>query len=77
MVEQDIESAKAQTSSLVSSVPDLIRELGGLQGTEVLTGDYDLKLQRQDYFIRKQDEVCMALLKFSIHVLEMRYCVED
>uniref|UniRef100_A0A0B7A1I8 HAUS augmin-like complex subunit 3 N-terminal domain-containing protein n=1 Tax=Arion vulgaris TaxID=1028688 RepID=A0A0B7A1I8_9EUPU len=61
-VEQNIDSAKAEASSITSELPDLIRELGGLQGTEILTGDYDLKLHRQDYFIKKQDKVIEQLI---------------
>ncbi|CAG5134696.1 unnamed protein product, partial [Candidula unifasciata] len=62
IVEQNIEITKAEMSSLQSSVPGLIQELGSLQGTEILTGDYDLKLQRQDYFIKKQDNVVDQLI---------------
>ena len=35
----------------------LVRELGALQCTRVLTGDYRLKLARQDYFTANQDQV--------------------
>lgn len=57
IVEQNIEVTKIEASSLQSSLPELIKELGALQGTEILTGDYDLKLQRQDYFVQKQDNI--------------------
>ena len=50
-------SAQAEAAPLLTTMPDLIRELGSLQGTNVLTGDYDLKLRRQDYFVHKQDRV--------------------
>ncbi|CAL1529542.1 unnamed protein product [Lymnaea stagnalis] len=60
--EESIEAAKEVASPLASSLPDLLRELGGLQGTEILTGDYSLKLKRQDYFTRKQEKVIEQLL---------------
>lgn len=42
---------------LIASLPDLLQELGSLQGTEILTGDYDLKLKRQEYFTKNQEKV--------------------
>ncbi|KAH9489462.1 hypothetical protein Btru_046280 [Bulinus truncatus] len=60
--EQSIEAAKAEALPYLSSLPVLLRELGGLQGTEILTGDYNLKLKRQDYFIKNQDKVIKHLL---------------
>lgn len=40
-----------------SEIPELLRELAALQSTTVLTGDYCLKLARQDYFTSNQDQV--------------------
>ena len=41
-------------------LPGLVMELGELQATGILKGDYDLKIARQDYFTSKQDQVCFA-----------------
>lgn len=41
-------------------LPGLVMELGELQATGILKGDYDLKIARQDYFTSKQDQVCVA-----------------
>ncbi|XP_059173797.1 HAUS augmin-like complex subunit 3 [Physella acuta] len=60
--EQSIEAAKAEASALVASLPDLLHELGSLQGTEILTGDYDLKLKRQEYFTKNQEKIIEYLL---------------
>lgn len=40
-------------------VAKLVKELGALQSTHILTGDYRLKLARQDYFTANQDQVSM------------------
>uniref|UniRef100_A0A2C9KZC6 HAUS augmin-like complex subunit 3 N-terminal domain-containing protein n=1 Tax=Biomphalaria glabrata TaxID=6526 RepID=A0A2C9KZC6_BIOGL len=60
--EQNIENVKAEAVPYTTSLSNLLRELGGLQGTEILTGDYNLKLKRQDYFNRNQDKVIDHLL---------------
>lgn len=39
------------------ALPGLVQELGELQATSILKGDYDLKIARQDYFTSKQDQV--------------------
>lgn len=39
-------------------VPKLIQECREAKVLRVLTGDYNLKLARQDYFTSKQDKVC-------------------
>ena len=38
-------------------LPGLVQELGELQATSILKGDYELKIARQDYFTSKQDQV--------------------
>lgn len=43
-------------------LPGLVMELGELQATGILKGDYDLKIARQDYFTSKQDQVIIHLL---------------
>ena len=35
----------------------LIEEMSEMQTAKVLSGNFDLKISRQDYFISKQDEV--------------------
>ncbi|KAJ8305851.1 hypothetical protein KUTeg_016396 [Tegillarca granosa] len=44
---------------LDSDVPQLIRENTASQVSRILTGDYNLKLSRQDYFVSKQDQKMM------------------
>ena len=39
------------------TLPGLVQELGELQATSILKGDYELKIARQDYFTSKQDQV--------------------
>lgn len=39
------------------ALPGLVQELGELQATSILKGDYALKIARQDYFTSKQDQV--------------------
>lgn len=46
-----------------SEVPTLIQECKGAKVLRVLTGDYDLKLARQDYFTSNQDKVINELVK--------------
>lgn len=38
-------------------IPALIQESTASQVSRILTGDYNLKLARQDYFISNQDQV--------------------
>lgn len=40
----------------------LIEEMSEMQTAKVLSGNFDLKISRQDYFISKQDEVIQLLL---------------
>jgi hypothetical protein len=40
-----------------SHLPTLLKDSANLQVTKILSGDYDLKIARQDYFISKQDQV--------------------
>ncbi|PFX19845.1 HAUS augmin-like complex subunit 3 [Stylophora pistillata] len=44
------------------ALPGLVQELGELQATSILKGDYELKIARQDYFTSKQDQVITQLL---------------
>ncbi|XP_005110443.1 HAUS augmin-like complex subunit 3 [Aplysia californica] len=60
--EQNMAAVQTESAPLLSSVLGLVVELGGLQGTDVLTGDYDLKLRRQDYFMKNQDKVIDQLV---------------
>jgi len=45
-----------------SDLPALINESKMSQVSRILTGDYNLKLARQDYFISNQDKVRANLL---------------
>lgn len=42
-------------------IPGLIQESLSSQVSHILTGDYNLKLARQDYFISNQDQVKFIL----------------
>lgn len=44
------------------ALPGLVQELGELQATRILKGDYELKIARQDYFTSKQDQVITQLV---------------
>ncbi|XP_025110794.1 LOW QUALITY PROTEIN: HAUS augmin-like complex subunit 3 [Pomacea canaliculata] len=46
-----------------TEVPSLVRELATFQSTTVLTGDYSLKLARQDYFTSNQNQVIEYLVQ--------------
>ncbi|XP_069125959.1 HAUS augmin-like complex subunit 3 [Argopecten irradians] len=46
-----------------TDIPALIMESTSSQETRILTGDYNLKLSRQDYFASKQDQVIGELVK--------------
>ncbi|GFN87114.1 HAUS augmin-like complex subunit 3 [Plakobranchus ocellatus] len=61
-IDKNIDKAIEEAQPLLSSLPSLLQELGSLQGGEILTGDYDLKLKRQDYFTKKQDQVISHLV---------------
>ncbi|XP_041359956.1 HAUS augmin-like complex subunit 3 [Gigantopelta aegis] len=62
-----------------SHLPRLIRELSGLQGTCIVTGDYMLKLARQDYFTSNQDQVIQQLVvqRARTDFLLMAYTAEE
>ena len=56
--EKHLSHVQKEASILAEAeVPKLIDENAELQATQVLYGDYNLKLARQDYFTSKQDEV--------------------
>ncbi|GFR85918.1 HAUS augmin-like complex subunit 3 [Elysia marginata] len=61
-LEQKTYKATEEAKTILASLPDLLRKLGSLQGGEVLTGNYDLKLKRQNYFTEKQDQVISHLI---------------
>ncbi|KAK3730712.1 hypothetical protein RRG08_041491 [Elysia crispata] len=80
-LEKNISKATGEAEPLLATLPDLIHKLGSLQGGEVLTGDYDLKLKRQNYFTEKQDMVITHLVHQRsrseflslLYDLELRY----
>nr|KAG5710274.1 hypothetical protein BaRGS_008990 [Batillaria attramentaria] len=79
MVNKSLLTVKAQLKKLTDTeVPDLIKELAALHGTTVLTGDYRLKVVRQDYFTTNQDQVIKYLVdqRARNEFLTMAYEVE-
>ena len=46
-----------------TELPTLIRELGSMQTNTVLTGDYRLKIARQNYFSSNQDKVIFVFFQ--------------
>ncbi|XP_068726090.1 HAUS augmin-like complex subunit 3 isoform X1 [Montipora capricornis] len=62
-VQKALTQVKMEIGQLSEQVlPGLVLELGELQATSILKGDYDLKIARQDYFTSKQDQVIIHLL---------------
>lgn len=61
-----------------SDIPTLIQESTASQVSRILTGDYNLKLSRQDYFISNQDQVLnqLVLQRSRNEFLTMAYEVE-
>lgn len=59
-------------------IPNLIQESTKSQVSRILTGDYNLKLARQDYFISNQDQVLNQLIlqRSRNEFLTMAYEVE-
>lgn len=49
-------------------IPSLIQQSANLQRNKILTGNYELKLARQQYFNDKQDQV-----RFSLFVSFLNY----
>ena len=57
-VQKALSLVKMEIGELSEQVlPGLVQELGELQATSILKGDYELKIARQDYFTSKQDQV--------------------
>ena len=48
-------------------IPAQIKDNAALQVVKILKGDYDLKIARQDYFTRNQDEVTFCA--FSVRLI--------
>ena len=48
-------------------LPRLLKDSAKTQLTQILSGDYNLKITRQDYFTSNQDKVCLVIffLNFS------------
>ncbi|XP_073259041.1 HAUS augmin-like complex subunit 3 [Porites lutea] len=62
-VQKALSQVKMEIGELSEQVlPGLVQELGELQATSILKGDYKLKIARQDYFTSKQDQVITQLL---------------
>ncbi|XP_071954391.1 HAUS augmin-like complex subunit 3 [Antedon mediterranea] len=60
-VEKSLAQASRQACTLADTLPELIEKNAALQQTEILFGDYNLKIARQEYFTSKQDEVIKQL----------------
>ena len=58
------------------ALPGLVQELGELQATSILKGDYELKIARQDYFTSKQDQVGTFHLYILYIVLKQVKCLK-
>ncbi|ESP05467.1 hypothetical protein LOTGIDRAFT_228043 [Lottia gigantea] len=71
-VRRDLHNAKE------GDLPLLVKELVPLQGNPILTGDYNLKLARQDYFTSNQDKLINLLIsqKARYEFLTIAYEVE-
>ncbi|KAJ7350150.1 spindle assembly [Desmophyllum pertusum] len=62
-VQKALSQVKMEIGELTEkALPGLVQELGELQATSILKGDYELKIARQDYFTSKQDQVITQLL---------------
>lgn len=55
--EETVRSKKKLVQTYEHELFPLLNELQQLQSTNVLKGNYDLKIARQDYFLSKQNEV--------------------
>jgi len=55
-----------------TQIPSLIRDVASLQAVQVLRGDYDLKITRQDYFTGNQNQVLFNDVGISIVLPSMR-----
>ena len=65
-VQKALSQVKMEIGELSEQVlPGLVQELGELQATSILKGDYELKIARQDYFTSKQDQVYSVCKKYS------------
>ena len=63
-VQKALSQVKMEIGELTEQVlPGLVQELGELQATSILKGDYELKIARQDYFTSKQDQVSFYCLQ--------------
>ena len=64
-------SLKATKSDFMTvaenDIPNLIQECKEAKVLRILTGDYDLKLVRQDYFTSNQDKVCIEFNCFPLN----------
>lgn len=68
--EETVRSKKKLVQTYEHELFPLLNELQQLQSTNVLKGNYDLKIARQDYFLSKQNEVInQLLLQFSRNYL--------
>ena len=70
-VQKALSQVKMEIGELTEkALPGLVQELGELQATSILKGDYELKIARQDYFTSKQEQVGFIFL-YSSHVCSL------
>lgn len=63
LLQQSIEQTRGEIDDLcLNEISSLVKELQKSSVSPILTGNYDVKIARQDYFISKQDELIKQLL---------------
>ena len=74
MLRKEIEIMQGKTKDLKERINEnldgkmkpLLQELHQLHSAKILTGNYDLKISRQDYFLSKQEEVSFLIYSHEI-----------
>ena len=59
-----------------NEIPALVKDSAALNVTEVLRGDYNLKISRQEYFSCNQDKVCISF-SFSFLRFHSLFCINN
>eukprot|EP00743_Colponemidia_sp_Colp-15_P011568 GILK01012941.1.p1 GENE.GILK01012941.1~~GILK01012941.1.p1 ORF type:complete len:642 (+),score=147.05 GILK01012941.1:288-1928(+) len=74
----EMDHAQAQTRSLhTDSLESVLKELGELQATSVLHGDYDLKIARQEYHLSRLRKVIAELAGQQARHCLLHMCFEN
>lgn len=77
--QSDLEALNRELANIsMNTIPSLVEESAPAVFTPILTGDYDLKIARQDYFTANQEQVVNQLIiqKSRHEFLTMAYEVE-